>query len=147
MNLPPVPPGCRTLLAGLAGALLLLPCCKKSDRRPVVPVQGEVFCKGKPAAKAQLTFYLQNDPEPLIPNPNCKAQADGSFQVTTYDPNDGLPEGDYVVTITWQKHQILMGEEKPVGDDILKGRYADPKTSTLRAKIRKGLSPLRYDVE
>jgi hypothetical protein len=147
MNLPHAVPGWRTPLAGLAIAVFLLPCCQKNGNRPVVPVQGEVFYKGQPAQGAQVIFYLQNDPEPLPLNPHGKVQEDGSFQVSTYGRNDGLPEGDYVVTITWQRHKIQMREERAVGPDLLKGRYADPNKPRLRARIEKGMSTLRFDVE
>jgi hypothetical protein len=123
----------------------------------VVKARGEVFVKDvKPGAAAQpaedalVTFYLQNDPDPEHPlplNPSGKADQDGSFQVGTYDRNDGLPAGDYVVTITWQEHQTRMGEKRAVDPNFIDPKYADPKTSPLRAEVRKGMDPLRFEVE
>jgi hypothetical protein len=158
MNLSHAVPGWRTLLAGLAVALLLLPACKKSGRRPVVKVRGEVLVKdarpgtpAMPAEDAQLVFYLQNDPDPEHPlplNPSAKADKDGAFQVQTYGLNDGLPEGEYVVTITWREPQKRMGGIKEVDPNFLPEKYADPKTSPLRGiEIRKGMDPLHFEVE
>jgi hypothetical protein len=140
------------LLAVLVlAAALLSGGCRGKGRRPVVPIQGELVYKagGKesPARGAVLTFYLQNDPEPLPLHPSTRVGEDGGFQVSTYDRNDGLPEGEYVVTVRWRKWIVEMNEEREHGPDLLSGKYSDPKTSTLRATVKKGMGPLRLEVE
>jgi len=145
----------RFLLVCLVLALVLLSNgCRAKGRRPVVPIRGELFARSEgktvPAAGAIVTFYLQNDPEPLPLHPSATVEKDGSFRPSTYDKNDGLPEGDYKVTVTWQRTRITMGVEKPYGPDRLKNKYKDSGTTPLRVTIKKGTEkePLvRLDVE
>ena len=46
----------------------------------------------------------------------------GSYSLSTYDENDGVPAGDYFVTVTW-------GVDGRDDEDKLRGRYAEPGRS------------------
>jgi hypothetical protein len=133
--------------------MLIGGCAGGKNRRPVVAVRGEVFVKSRgksaPPKGARVLFHIQNDDgEPLPLIPGGTVQEDGSFRVSTYEANDGLPVGDYKVTITWHKTQVLMGEEKPEGPDLLRGKYADPKKTRLVARVTSnGLEQSRFVLE
>jgi len=125
--------------------------CGKKGRRPVVPVRGEVVCKTKkgtvPTKGAQVEFYLQNDQgEPLPIRPVAKVRDDGTFEVCTYELNDGLPEGEYKVTVAWDKTVKFMGEDRPRGS-LVKDIYRDPNKTPLRATVKFGMESLRFEVE
>jgi hypothetical protein len=128
-------------------------CGKGKGRRPVVPVRGKAYAKvqGKlqPAKSAQLLFYIQNDQgEPLPMVPLATVEDDGTFQPSTYTAGDGLPVGEYKVTATWQKTEVSMGRKRPYGPDLLGGKYRDPKTTPLRAKVTaEGLEPAEFALE
>src|SRR5262245_11865951 len=83
------------LLVAVAG------CSSGSERVPVFPVRGQVFYQSKPAVGAVVILNPQDASlgERLPMRPNGKVEADGSFQITTYETNDGAPAGEYKVTI------------------------------------------------
>jgi len=77
----------------LASALGTLASCEPSEKRlPTFPVTGSVaFADKKPAANATVVFH-PTDPTITV-RPRGKMAADGSFQLTSYDGNDGAPAG------------------------------------------------------
>ena len=146
--------GTRLVCAGLLVALgPFVGGCGGKGHRPVVPVRGEVFVKAKgkrePAKGARILFHIQNDDgEPLPLVPGGTVQDDGSFQVSTYAANDGLPVGEYKVTITWQKTKIYMGEARAAGPDLLRGKYMNPKQTPLHARVTsEGLDPRTFELD
>jgi hypothetical protein len=156
MTLLPALAGTRVVGHALVIALVLLGgsgCSKGKGRRPVVAVRGQAFArfqgKVQPAQGAQLLFYLQNDQgDPLPMVPGARVADDGSFQPSTYTAKDGLPIGDYKVTATWQAMEVHMGRQRPAGQDRLQGKYKDPKSTPLRARVTSsGLEPQRFDLD
>jgi hypothetical protein len=124
----------RILLLVMAVVAAAVSSCSGNKRKPVFPVRGQVLINGKPAAGATVFFYpVESDPEALAPYGVTDAK--GSFTLTTYLTYDGAPAGEYVVTIRCPGPPKRGDEEQ--GPDRLKGRYGDPKTSTLRAKVEK----------
>lgn len=70
--------------------------------------------------------------------PTAVTREDGQFQATTWADKDGIPVGDYVVTIVW-KQLKLQGEEKVRnGPNQLPEIYGDVKRSPLRCTIKEG---------
>jgi hypothetical protein len=99
----------------------------------VYPVTGQVLLGGKPLARASLAFHPADQ---SMPTPLGSVEADGTFQLTTYEDGDGAPAGDYAITIEWRRLATLDDEKPP--PNTLPARYADPKTSGLTAKISAG---------
>ncbi len=92
-----------------------------------------------------LRLVRKAEPLPDVPSPFATTGEDGSFALTTYENKDAAPEGDYDVAISTASTKGKSGPsltkvERPV--DLLKGRYADPKTSGLKAIIKPGTSVL-----
>jgi hypothetical protein len=148
----PASAGARLVCGGLVVVLGLLAAggCRGPGRRQVVPVRGEVFVESKgkrqPAKGAEVFFHIQNDD--LGFNPKGTVEEDGSFQVSTDGPNDGLPVGKYKVTITWHKTKVLMGQKERVGPDLLQGKYKDPNKTPLRATVTsEGLDPKTFKLD
>jgi hypothetical protein len=115
---------------------------KVKNRKPVYPVSGQFLLDGAPAGGAMVSFHPLNAKEPGRPLPS-QALADeaGKFTLTTYVTADGAPEGDYVVTIYWPaaRGEASHGDEDD-GDgelppDRLRGRFASPASSKLRAHV------------
>ena len=77
-----------------------------------------------------------------MPLPTAVTGDDGQFQATTWADNDGIPVGDYVVTIVW-KQLVLQGEEKVRnGGNQLPVIYANSTRSPLRCTIKEGENKL-----
>src|SRR5262245_61079551 len=105
------------LLAGVLALFLMLnSCAGKSGRKPVYPVSGQVFVGDKPAVQAFVVFHPKEDDSLEATRPYGHVGTDGSFSLTTYDPGDGAPAEEYIVTIVWA---AIIGTEEP--RDRLKG--------------------------
>jgi hypothetical protein len=128
------------LLALAAGLALGLASCRRSDR-PVFPATGKVFFKGTPAEGARVTFVSLTDHDRKKPKPGGEVGPDGTFRLSTYASYDGAPPGSYAVLIVYPSPaQKIDGEN--AGPDLLQGRYADPKTTPLRAEIKEGTNDI-----
>ena len=111
------------------------------------PVEGKVLWRGKPAAGARVIFHpILETPNQL--QPSALVEADGSFHLKTWnpghrgDPADGAPPGEYRATIDWldfsRKASPPKDKLKGYAEDKLKGRYADPKRSSLQVTVKEG---------
>ena len=121
---------------------MLIGCGGKKPRvgpLAVNPVRGAVTYLGEPLEAAIVT---------LVPVAANKAQAasqgvtneEGEFVLSTYNPNDGAPEGQYFVTISCEdRNGKKVGGEFP---ELLPVRYQSPQTSGLKATIEDGENDL-----
>lgn len=129
----------RLSLLGLG--LWLLPACqeRRYDPVPLYPVRGKVLFNGQPAVGAEVRLHPVSPSEAAKFYPAAKVEADGSFALTTYENKDGAPPGEYAVTIRWDE---ASSREEATWPDRLKGRYADPKKSAWRVRVREGANDL-----
>lgn len=135
-------------LISLAASITLASCSAEEGRVPVVPVYGALFVEGEPAAGALVIFHAVTETEPKTTNPNGRVQADGSFQLTTYESGDGAPAGDYIVTVFWPAPPKNPTERPDMGPDRLQNRYTNPDTSQIRVTVepdKNHLHPIRLD--
>lgn len=136
-----------SLASSLAVCVLLIGCSggKKEDpNRPArSPVSGKVTLQGAPVERATVTL------RPVNGNHSALALTDaaGRYVLGTFDKADGVVPGEYEVTIT--KLAPGTGGSQPAPDDPnynpnvkpeppqhqLPEKYADPKTSNLKASI------------
>lgn len=112
-----------------------LGCGKGGPQLPkCYPVSGKVLVNGKPAARAIVGFHPQAaQPDGKKYGGSTFTNDDGSFRMTTFTAGDGVPAGDYVITIesTW-----IQKDGQDVGvPDQLKGEYAQPEKSTLKVTV------------
>ncbi|MBM3999403.1 MAG: carboxypeptidase regulatory-like domain-containing protein [Planctomycetes bacterium] len=121
--------------------ILAAACCAcsgdKSNRKETYPLTGTVLVDGQPAA--DLKVVLVDDKGVDAANPTVSlayTDASGKFAVSTYDQGDGVPPGDYTLTFEWGQLNMLSMEYG--GPDKLKGKYSDPKTSTIKVKVESG---------
>jgi hypothetical protein len=123
--------------------LLALCCVACQGGKRFHPVRGQVFADGKPAAGVTVTFHpLEGTDTPTV-QPSAIVQADGSFELRSYlvqerTLKDGAPAGQYAVTCIWYPPDLekYLGRENL--PDKLQGKYADRKTSELRATVADG---------
>jgi hypothetical protein len=130
-------------IAALPLLVLLIVGCGQADDGKVqrVPANGTLLVKSAPAVGARIVLYPKD--ETLrgtgMPTPGGTTEEDGTFSLTSYEPGDGAPVGDYIVTVVWR-------EEIPEGKsldtfhpkDRLNGRYASPDKSTLSVSVPEG---------
>ena len=110
-----------------------------SSKPTLYPVNGKVFQGDKPAAGAQVIFHPIDKDRSGAPKPIGDVDDHGDFTLK-WDNQVGAPAGDYVVTIIWRlPKESPLSRDQP---DILKGRYANPSTTLLRATVEKGPTEL-----
>jgi hypothetical protein len=131
-------PGCLLLAAALGAS----GCGSGPNLKPVYPVDGSLFVRGKPAAGAVLTFHplpLETG-RPTALRSRGTVSEDGSFRLTTYNTDDGGPEGEYVVTVYWPGKRSAAaaesGESADLPPDQLGFRFMDPSASTIKVQIK-----------
>jgi hypothetical protein len=136
----------RFLAVFVASAVVLaFAGCTGGDGK-YVPVTGKLQVRGQPAEGAQVTLVPThagvNNDEP-ISHPTGLVEADGSYELATYDPtrrktHDGVPPGEYKVTITWMPplHAGEKTAQKKGPIDKLGGRYLNPERSTLTVTVK-----------
>jgi hypothetical protein len=101
-----------------------------------------VYFRALPAEGALVTFVPA---EPHAPRPAATVSKDGGFQLTTRTAFDGAAPGHYAVTIVYPSPEKKVDDQN-AGPDLLRGRFADPKTTPLSADITVGendLTPYR----
>lgn len=127
----------------LVGTGILLSGCGSSEESAVVvhPVQATVMYKGKPAGGALIALHPRQKGAVEVPNPRGTVQPDGSVKFTTYQVNDGAPEGEYAVTVQWFQAVKRDGDTVP-GPNVLPAKYASAKTTDLKATIAPGSNEL-----
>lgn len=118
--------------------LLLAGCSQQDTRVPTYPVRGRVTVDGQPPGSA-----LQIECHPVAGmdtrNPTIsRTESDeaGNFKISTYAAGDGVPAGDYVLTVTWLTFNLMSRDY--TGPDKLNGRYADAKMSELKVTVMPG---------
>ncbi|MGD0899599.1 MAG: hypothetical protein ABR915_17350 [Thermoguttaceae bacterium] len=137
-------PRCGLTPAALAAAVMVLAVagCGKGhgDRAAVYRAEGQVLWEGKPLEGAMVAFYPEGQSKPKNV-PWARTDAEGRFQLSTYDPADGAPEGEYAVTVV---HNPLKktGDGWSPGPNVLPAKYASPKTTNLKVQVVKGANTL-----
>lgn len=119
------PRKCAALAILLACVAVVRGCMVSGPQHsPVFAVRGRLTIGGKPAEKAIVYFHPRQPIDGGSTRPLAMVQADGSFRPTTYHANDGLPAGEYAVTVNWPVEYDVAPGESVSGDDRLGGRYS-----------------------
>jgi hypothetical protein len=112
----------------LAIVVPLFGCGCTSDKRPLYPVEGQVFVEKKPAPGAIVWLHPVDATDAQLPKPHGKVDKDGSFRLGTYSSADGAPAGKYRVLISWNE-AVKSGDED--GKSLLPARYQSLENSGL----------------
>jgi hypothetical protein len=125
-------------VCGLFSMLILAGCSQPDTRVPTYPVRGRITVDGKPPGSA-----LQIECHPVAGidtrNPTVsRTESDeaGNFKISTYAAGDGVPAGDYVLTVTWLTFNLMSRDY--TGPDKLNDRYSNPETSSVKVTVRPG---------
>src|SRR5262249_33894553 len=98
-----------------------------ASRQKTHPICGKVFFEGAPIPQAYVVFTPAGGNAKKGVRADGIAEADGSFTLSTYTANDGIPAGEYGVTVVWRK-PFYDPAGKP-GPNLLPERYARADTS------------------
>jgi hypothetical protein len=125
--------------------------CAPGDHPPVYPVKGKVTYKGKPITEGSVIYELEGGGDAKGSSAagpwagpfrvSGRIEADGTFQLWAFPGVEGMPEGHYKVGISSRRGRtesaiLEAGPNVKKGNqDVLRGRYSDPKTSGLRDEV------------
>jgi hypothetical protein len=122
------------LIAAAIGISTSIGCGKSDNRAPVFPVRGEIHFKGQAPTGAFIVLHPKSGPNPDAPSPRAMVGPDGSFALSTYNGQDGAPEGEYVLTVQWNK-LVKQGNDVVSGPNVLPAKYASPRTSDIKITV------------
>jgi hypothetical protein len=112
-------------------------------------VTGRVLYKGEPADGAQVIFHPKTEAGVNTRIPTGQVKEDGTFTLSTLEPGDGAPPGDYYVFVIWTedratpvKLNLKKRRVKSVPEDFFKGKYADHKNPKFFAMVVAGRNDL-----
>jgi hypothetical protein len=134
------------LAASLLTVLLVVSGCW-DGRIPTYPVTGTVLVDGRPAEGAIVIFVPNSTSEAAErERPFGIADAQGRFNLMTFDPGDGAPAGEYKVLIQWpapvSAEAARGGGRAAVGPDRLRGKYFNLDKTTLAATVQEQANEL-----
>ncbi|WP_435021062.1 hypothetical protein TA3x_002166 [Tundrisphaera sp. TA3] len=148
----------RSLSALALLAALAAPGCGGGEPRVAVyPVSGTVTRDGKPLAGVSVQFHPtavpvdQLNDDPALADRVVEADDQGKFSLSTYDPGDGVPAGDYVVMIRpplGPGSEELDGPVPPKRVEPALAKYANQGTTPLKVTVKPGDNPpLAFDLK
>jgi hypothetical protein len=143
------------------GALTLAGCGDVEGYRfEVHPADGRVLRDGAPVAGAYVRFHPDDPASVQVPEGEegltvmltTQTDQDGRFAMSTYLADDGVPAGDYTVTV--------VADQDPAGSDVenADGKvlappprrpdpYREPATSPLKATVAPGENHFVFELE
>jgi hypothetical protein len=99
-------------------------CSRGPERLTLVEVSGKLLVNGKPAPGAVVCYHPQAPITGGNAVPFGIVDQQGRYQPGTYVAADGLPVGQYDVTVIWPTALIVDGVEVP-SDDRFRGQHSN----------------------
>jgi len=107
------------------------------------PVRGTVTLEdGTPLTRGMVIF--EGTPEGVKVMARGEVKADGSYQLSTHKPGDGVPPGKYRVQINPMDLSEVPDEKKTLSFNL---KYLSVETSGLEYEVKPGLNefPIKLD--
>jgi hypothetical protein len=108
---------------------------KEYYQRPTHAVTGKVTFDGKPVPGAFVVFRGIGK-EPRQPRADGYVEADGTYRLSTYTAFDGVPAGEYAITVELRKPLFTLEGKR--GPNLLPAAYGDAARTPLRVTVKPG---------
>ncbi len=126
----------KLALAACLFVLAVHPGCGSGSAPKTIGVSGKITYQGKPLTEGTIVFHPLKPADGYPSRPATgQLQSDGSYQLSTFAPGDGVVPGEYAVSIT----SLISG---PSPDDphaelvyAVPRKFTSPMTSGLTASI------------
>lgn len=120
-------------------------CGGKAWHADLQTAKGTMFVNGVPAENATLFFHGLGNTKVDVREtiPFAIVGADGAFTVTTYEPGDGVPVGEYAVTARWP-----LDPKARMSPDRLSEKYLSVSNPVVTISIEEGdnvLTPIELN--
>jgi hypothetical protein len=137
----------RARWASLASAIFLGAFLTGCGGGGPYPVEGKVVWKdGSPAKELEGSQVVFDLPEKQT-SARGIILADGTFRLTTNNPNDGALAGEYKVLILETRKQQGGPDSSNIAPGVIDSRFYDPRTSDLKATVKPGTNQITLTVE
>jgi hypothetical protein len=121
------------------------------NRRVCHPGYGRVLLDGRPVENAEVVFHYLVPPEeqPKVDNKKILRSSDGvsdaggHFLLSTYTLGDGVPVGEFIVTVVPFRSRT----GQPVAAPTLPVRYKTVDSSPLRVRTRAGQNEITIELQ
>lgn len=105
------------------------------QQKATQPIKGVIYYDGTPATGAVVSFYLvDGDKKPQF-TCDARIEGDGTFVPSTYRLGDGIPVGEYIVTVGRDRYHT---EDASRDSNMVPPRYASVDSSPLRVTVPAG---------
>lgn len=132
------------LLLTVATTAACVGCGGEAWQAETQPAEGVITVNGEPPVGAVVELHPTGEAaDERNSRPWAVVRDDGSYTLTTYEPGDGAPVGEYAVIVKWPPDV-----SKPSLANRLRGAYSDPKRSQWQVEISEGenqLPPLEIE--
>ncbi|MEW4563537.1 carboxypeptidase-like regulatory domain-containing protein [Bremerella sp. JC770] len=133
--------------------------CLGCSGNGMLPVEGTVTLDGTPLEGAAISFVPAEGGRP------CSGQTDeqGHFTLASYTANDGVPPGEYKVTVVkldarrqaqaapveegTEPGEQVMGSIEQATRFLTPKRYASPATTDLRVEVKENMERVQIDLK
>lgn len=123
----------------LAIVALAVSGCGRGERRvPVFKTSGSVVRADGSVVPNALVVLHATGAASTVPKPRGTTDEQGRFQLTTYEVEDGAPEGQYTITV----EQWIRDDPNLPPSNHLAATLAKPESSGLRATISQGINEI-----
>lgn len=123
---------------------------------PVYPVSGKLLVDGEVPTGAQIVLHPQGHTLPEGIAATATVKEDGSFSVSIYGTEPGVPPGEYVATVHWFQHLgsesqgkrgpadlfVSMHSDRVRSEPAVPPIYSSPSSSPLRLTVREDLNEI-----
>lgn len=110
----------------LAWAAVCCGCSEPDNRKAVYPVTGVILVDDEPVDQLAIKCFSVAGIDTENPTiSSTYTDATGKFEISTYNKGDGVPEGDYTLTVRWGK---LNAMTMSYDGDKFNGKYSEEKS-------------------
>jgi hypothetical protein len=110
--------------------------CESTDMTPptLIPVKGKVTYKGKPLTKGIVRFSADGYGR----DAGGQLKEDGTYELTTFKPGDGVTKGN---------HRVFITEVEPaLAKDKVMKKYSSPVSSKLEVEVSPEKTEFNFDL-
>ncbi len=127
----------------VVATLLIGSCLGCTDGKPVAEVRGRVVCKNGELPQSsirQIRFEPTADSRAVVRKGASGAiNDDGTFELYTRRPGDGVHHGEYAVTFAFYKS--AMNHESPISPEL-----ASSSTTPYRVTVNDDVDDLEFEI-
>lgn len=115
------------------------------ERKATHPVRGFVYLDGSPVAGATISFHAKptGDKKTHQFTGDAIVEGDGSFTMSAYAAFDGVPVGEYAVTVAYDGRYAPVGNKK----ELIPAAYTKADTTPLKVTVKSGKNEFTLDVK